>query len=82
MSLDTEIGIVPGDIVLDGDPALPHGKGHSSPPPIFGLCRFGPCLFWRNGRPSHLLLGSCKIVSMSSARLFLPLAIRNVHITW
>ena len=26
----------PGDIVLDWDPALPHGKGHSSPPPLFG----------------------------------------------
>ena len=27
----TEISLGPGDIVLDWDPALPHGKGHSSP---------------------------------------------------
>jgi len=25
-----EVGLGPGDIVLDGDPA-PHGKGHSNP---------------------------------------------------
>jgi len=31
MPLSTEVGIGPGHIVLDGDPALPHGKGHSSP---------------------------------------------------
>jgi len=29
--LGTGVGLGPGDIVLDGDPALPHGKGHSSP---------------------------------------------------
>jgi len=41
MPLDTEIGISPGDIVLDGDPApLPKG----TQPPIFG-----PCLLWPNG---------------------------------
>ena len=27
-----EIGLGPGHIVLDGDPALPHRKGYSSPP--------------------------------------------------
>jgi len=31
MPLGTEVGLGPGDIVLDGDPA-PHGQGHSSPP--------------------------------------------------
>jgi len=28
----TEVGLSPGVIVLDGDPAPPHGKGHSSHP--------------------------------------------------
>jgi len=40
MALDTELGLGPGHIVLDGDPAPQ--KWHS--PPIFG-----PCLLWRNG---------------------------------
>jgi len=34
MPLGTEIGLSPGDIVLDGDLA-PHGKGHSSTHPHF-----------------------------------------------
>jgi len=42
MPLGTEIGLSLGD-VLDGDPAAPNGKGHSSPP------LFGPCLSWPNG---------------------------------
>jgi len=29
MPLDTEVSLSPGDIVLDGDPALPAKKGHS-----------------------------------------------------
>jgi len=33
---DTEVGLGPGDIVLDGYPAGPQGKEHSShPPPTF-----------------------------------------------
>ena len=43
MALGTEVGLGPGHIVLDGDPALP-AKGHSLLPPIFG-----PCLLWPNG---------------------------------
>ena len=31
MPLGTELGLVPGDIVLDGVPAPSHEKGHSSP---------------------------------------------------
>jgi len=27
----TEVGLGLGDIVIDADPALAHGKGHSSP---------------------------------------------------
>jgi len=56
MPLGTEVGLGPGDIVLDGDPPtqlpLPHGKGHSTP-------TFGLCLLWLNGRPSQQLLSSC-----------------------
>ena len=40
--LGTEVGLSPGDIVLDGDSAAPPLKGHS--PPIFG-----PRLLWPNG---------------------------------
>ena len=31
MSLRTEVGLAPGHVVLDGNPALPPRKGHSSP---------------------------------------------------
>ena len=31
MPLGTEVGVGPGDIMLDRDPASPHAKGHSSP---------------------------------------------------
>jgi len=51
--LSTEVGLGLGDIAFDRDSAAPHGKGHSSP------LLFGPCLLWRNGRPSQLLLSSC-----------------------
>ena len=43
MPLATEVGLGPGHIVLDGDPA-PFPKGGQSPPPIFG-----PFLLWPNG---------------------------------
>jgi len=35
MPRGTEVGLGPGDIVLDGDPAPPCGMGPSSPPPTF-----------------------------------------------
>jgi len=44
MKLGMEVGLGPGHIVLDGDPAAPK-RGHSH-------LRFGPCLLWPNGRPS------------------------------
>jgi len=50
MPLGTKVGLGPGDIVLDEDPAAP--KGAQQPP------LFGPCLLWPNGRPSQLLLSS------------------------
>jgi len=42
MKLGRELGLGPGHIVLDEDPAPPPQKGHS--PPILG-----PCLLWPNG---------------------------------
>jgi len=51
MPVGMEVGLGPGDIVLDGNPAL-HQKGHS---PLI----LGPCLLWLNGRPFQLLLGTC-----------------------
>jgi len=41
MKLGTQVGLVPGHTVLDGDPALT-AKG--AQPPIFG-----PCSLWPNG---------------------------------
>jgi len=36
MPLGTEVGLSPGDIVLDGNPALPpKGRGAQQPPPHF-----------------------------------------------
>jgi len=46
-----EVGIGPGHIVVDGNPAPPK-KGTA--PAIFG-----PCLLCPNGRPSQLLLSTC-----------------------
>jgi len=43
MSLGMELGLGPGDFLLDGDPAPPPQKG-AEPPKIFG-----PCLLWSNG---------------------------------
>ena len=40
--LGTVVGLSLGDIVLDGDPDLPHLKGHSLP-------IFDPCPLWPNG---------------------------------
>ena len=46
MPLGMEVGISPGDFVLDGDPALSPKNG--AEPPIFG-----PCLLWPNGWMDH-----------------------------
>jgi len=50
MPLGTEVGLGPGDIVLDGDPVPLQKTGTDK--------IFGPCLLWPNGRPSQLLLSS------------------------
>jgi len=52
MPLGTEVGLGPGDIVLEWRPSSPPRKATQQPP------LFGACLFWRNGRPSQQLL-SC-----------------------
>jgi len=43
MALGMEVGLGPGHIVLDGDPAPPQKK-QTAQPPIFG-----PCPLWLNG---------------------------------
>jgi len=43
MTLGVQVGLGPGHIVFDGDPALPLPKGGSGPP------IFGPYLFQPNG---------------------------------
>jgi len=40
--LGTEVDLSPGHIVLNGDPAPPLQKGHSSPRPLFGACLLWP----------------------------------------
>jgi len=44
MPLGMQVGLGPGDIVFDGDPAIPGKKRHTHPHPIFG-----PCLLWPIG---------------------------------
>ena len=51
MPLGMEVGLTPGDFVLDRDPAPTPLKGHS-PCPIFS-----PCLLWPNGWIDKLALG-------------------------
>jgi len=46
MPFGTNVGLGPGDIVLDGNPA-PLRKGAQRPPTLFRLC-----LLWPNGRPA------------------------------
>jgi len=43
MPVGMEVGLGPGHIVLDGDPALLSPQKEAQPP------IFGPCLLWQNG---------------------------------
>jgi len=52
MPLGTEVGLGPGDVVLDGDPAPPR-KGAQQP------LLFGPVCSGMHGRPFQLLLSTC-----------------------
>jgi len=51
--IGTKVGLGPGHIVLDGDPAPPTKKGTAH-------AIFGPYLLWPNCRPSQLLLSTCR----------------------
>jgi len=79
--LGKEVGLGPGDIVLDGDPAsISRRKGAQQPP------LFGPCLLWPNGRPSQIPLSSCIIGLQLSVLRFcrfwdLPLAYAVWYVT-
>jgi len=52
MPLGMEVGLGPGHIVLDEDP-VPSPKRDTAP-------TFRPVSRWPNGRPSQLLLSTCK----------------------
>ena len=66
MPLGTEVGLGPGDIVLDGDPTFPHGKGHSSPT-FVPIC---------SGTVAHLHVVASRLAQTATAELFLPAALR------
>jgi len=57
MPLGKEVGLGPGDIVLDGDPAPHSRKGEQQPALLFGRCLLLPNRFmhqdtsWYRGRP-------------------------------
>ena len=51
MPFGTEVGLGPGDIVLDGNPAPPTERVTAAPFPLFG-----PYLLWQNVRPFQQLL--------------------------
>jgi len=47
MPLGTQVGLGPGDSVLDGDPASPHKGWHNSPLPSFRpICLLWPTAGW------------------------------------
>jgi len=61
MPLGTDVGLGPGHIVLDGEPAPPwKWVQHST--------LFGPCLLWTNGRPSQLLFFNLTLTSIGIRR--------------
>jgi len=53
MPFGMEVGLGPGDIVLNGDPDPPSKKGgRAAPPPLFGPCIVGKQL---DGSRCHLV---------------------------
>ena len=54
----TEVGLGPGDIVLDGNPAPPTDRGTAAPP------HFSAHVYY--GRPSYQLLSSCSLCGGAS----------------
>jgi len=80
MKLGVEVGLGPGHIVLDGDPAPPPPKGCTAAP------IFGPCLLWQNGwmdqdatwyedRPHYVRLGPLPPERRGTASNFRPMSI-------
>jgi len=61
MPLGTEVGLGPGDIVLDGNPAPPWREAQQPPHFSANVC----CGLWPNGRPSQQLLSYCLSYSTS-----------------
>ena len=69
LALGTGVGLGPGHIVLDGDPAPPSPTKRAQQP----LSIFGTCLLWPNGRPSQQLLNSCYVTLWLAYRVALKL---------
>ena len=66
MQLGTKyIGLGPGDIVLDGDPAPPKERGHSSYSPTFR-----PMSIVAKRSPSQQLLSSCEICERTDRQTY------------
>jgi len=59
MPLGMEVGIGPGDIVLDEDTAASPLKGAQEPPTFRPMS-----ILWPNSRPSQRLLSSCSPLLM------------------
>ena len=60
--LSMEVGLSPGDFVLDGDPVLFPQKSGGAPSPIFGPFLLRPNGWmhqdatWNGGNPGHIVL--------------------------
>ena len=63
MPLGMEVGLGPGNFVLDGDPAPPPEKGGGSLSTIYGPCTFGQTAGWiKTGLSTEMGLGPGHIV--------------------
>jgi len=76
--LGMEVGLCSGDIVLDGDSALPPQTGGGAPSPIIGPCLLWPkgCMdqdaTWYESRPQpmrHCVRWGCSSLSPKGAQL-------------
>jgi len=67
MPLGMELGLGPGDILLDGDPVHLMQRGIAAP-------TFAPCLLWPNGCPSQQLLSSCCSFNNLKSEILHPVA--------
>ena len=70
MPLDMQVGLVPGDVVLDGNPAPPPERGTAAP-------LFSAHVYCGYGRPSQLLLSSCFHLCKNSNK-----RVKNVRWSW